>query len=119
MARQADQRIELVFGGPVAPADAIVLAGNGPAPQAIAIERFSSTAPLGHGVACACCAPRSQASLALTRLFLARARGEVAWFKRVVVLADPATQAALRAVLADDVLTRARFVLAEHGAKSP
>ena len=117
MTRQADQRIELVFGGKVEPTDAVLLAGSGPAPQAVAIERFSPTPAPGHGIGCACCAPRSQASLALARLFLARARGEVAWFKRVVVLADPATHAALRAALADDILTRARFMIAEETKK--
>ncbi|MDE8347216.1 MAG: hypothetical protein POH28_13745, partial [Acidocella sp.] len=57
----------------------------------------------------ACCAPRGAAAEALSRLFLARARGEVALFSRVVVMASAAGVALVRAALAHDAVTRARF----------
>ena len=50
---------------------------------------------------CTCCVPRGPVAEALGRLFLARARGEVAFFRSVVaVMATPAGEAAVRAALA-------------------
>jgi hypothetical protein len=44
-------------------------------------------------------------------MFLARARGEVGFFGRVVVVASPAGEAAVREAVAGDVVLRARFVV--------
>lgn len=63
----------------------------------------------GHAAFCACCVPRGAAAAALGRLFLARARGEVAFFSRLAVAATPAGEAAVRAALAGDPLVRARY----------
>ena len=63
----------------------------------------------GHVPGCACCRPRSRVAAELGRMFLARARGEVPFFRRVV--ADAADAAAVRAALAGDVLVAARFRL--------
>ncbi|HQT87907.1 MAG TPA: hypothetical protein PK677_05065 [Acidiphilium sp.] len=109
----ADQRISITFGGPVRAADAVLMAGDAPAPLAAVVERFSPIPVLGHRLGCSCCAPRNQAALALNRLFLARARGAAPWFKRLVFIGNVAAQAELRAALADDLLSRARFILAD------
>ena len=53
------------------------------------------------------------APVALGRLFLARARGEVAWFHSIAVIATPAGEAAVRAALAGDRVAAGRFRLAE------
>ena len=59
---------------------------------------------------CGTCGGRSAAALALDLLFQARARGTMAWFTRVVALAEgEAGQAALREALVADALTVARF----------
>ncbi len=67
----------------------------------------------GHAPGCACCVPRGPVAEALGRLFLARARGEVAWFRSVAVLASLAGEAAVRAALAEDQVSAGRFRLAE------
>jgi hypothetical protein len=73
-----------------------------------ATETFTSAA--AHPAACACCAGRSGAALALDRLFQARAKGTAAWFDRVVVLApSAAARADLAQALAADALTSARY----------
>ncbi|GAA5265400.1 hypothetical protein ACOSOMT5_P1825 [Acidiphilium sp. MT5] len=116
----ADQRITIEFGefgefgGKLRADDAVLIAGDAPAPVVAAVERFSTGPARGHKRGCYCCAPRNQAALALNRLFLARARGTVPWFKRLIFIGDEAAQAELRAALADDVLSRARFVLTDR-----
>jgi hypothetical protein len=66
-----------------------------------------------HPVGCACCAPRGAVAQALGRLFLRRARGEVAMFGAVGVQArGPAGLAAVAEAVTADVLARARFRLA-------
>jgi hypothetical protein len=69
--------------------------------------------PTAHPVGCTCCAPRGPVSDALNRLFLARARGEIPFFTRVIAVpASPTGEAAIRAALAEDPLASARFRLA-------
>ncbi len=68
----------------------------------------------GHAVGCVCCRPRSPLGRQLGRLFSARARGEVAFFRRVVVLAPsgvtpPAAAAELARQIAADPVAAARF----------
>jgi G3E family GTPase len=65
----------------------------------------------GHLAGCACCTLRGPAADALTTMFRARATGAAPFFTRVVVLASPDGQAAVRAALTQDVVTRARFRL--------
>lgn len=57
-----------------------------------------------HPVDCACCGPRSPAAEALGRMFMARARGELPWFRRVRVAAGEAGREAVRQALAGDPL---------------
>ena len=111
MAGSGDGRIPVLLAGreAVGPGDAVLLEGDGAFPAGVA-ARFSAAG--GHGIGCACCVPRSDAARALARLFLARARGEVALFRRVVaVTASPAGQAAVTAAVTGDVLASARFRL--------
>ena len=105
-----DGRIAVVLGGAAGEGDAVLLEGDGVLPEGAA-ARFTVEAG-GHAIGCACCVPRSDAARALARLFLARARGEVALFRRVVaVTASPAGQAAVTAAVTGDVLASARFAM--------
>ncbi len=118
MAMDQDSRLVVRFGG-VAEAGArtallVEQADGAPPPVAAAeaaVERFAVPATT-HAVGCACCLPRGPAALALGRLFLARARGQAPLFDTVVaVIRSRAGEAAVRAALRDDVVTRARFRL--------
>jgi hypothetical protein len=101
-------------------------AGNG---DAVLVEASGAAAPLqcdpgstmtfsvarqgGHPAACACCTPRGAVAEALGRLFLARVRGEIPFFRRVVAITSTeAGAAAVRAAGANDPLTAARYRLA-------
>jgi len=90
----SDPRIPVFVGDPAqaGPGDAVVREGGGEAPL--------------HGVGCACCAPRPALARALARLFMARARGEAAYFQRVIVSGDAA---AVAAAIAADPVSAARF----------
>jgi hypothetical protein len=84
-----------------------------PPPTAVAVARFAVPVTTAHAFGCACCLPRGPVAVALGRLFLARARGEAPLFDTVVaVTSSAAGQAAVRAALEQDVVTRARFRLA-------
>ncbi len=65
----------------------------------------------GHDAGCACCVARTPAAKALGDLFMRRARGEVAFFRRVMVEGQ-AAEAAVRAALQSDPVAAARFRLA-------
>ena len=110
-----DMRIPVRFFPPAtAGADsAWLIEGDAPAPGSGPVARFRlPTARIGHPVGCACCAPRGPVAEALSRLFLARARGEVAFFRDVLALPhDAAGAAAIRAALAQDSLLAGRFRL--------
>jgi hypothetical protein len=73
-----------------------------------------AAAPRPHGVAsgCVCCRPGGAPAQALRRLFLARARGEVAFFSRLVVAAGAAGEAAVRQALASDAFLAGRYRVA-------
>ncbi|WP_419898517.1 hypothetical protein [Roseomonas sp. USHLN139] len=95
------------------PPGAAVLAEDGALlpPGLAAVERFAPPPPGGHPIGCACCMPRSQAAVALDRLFLARTRGTIPWFDEVIAVAHtPAGEATIRAALEDSVVgSRFRF----------
>jgi hypothetical protein len=88
---------------------AVLRAGEGGAvPRAVTVESFVPLLP--HQAGCACCGGRSPAAVALDLLFQARLRGRCGWFDRVVAVAEtPAAQEMLRAALANDAVTAARF----------
>lgn len=104
-----DDRIPVRLGPAEAQAgDAVLLEGDGVLPPGVAARFTVQAGP--HVVGCACCVPRSDAARALARLFLARARGEVPPFRRVVaVTLTPAGREVVAAAVANDVLASARF----------
>ena len=110
MAPWLDARIPVLVGADLSPDDvALVEAGASP-PAGVPYAVFEAAAP--HPAGCACCVARVGAALALDRLFLLRARGEVPFFGRVAaVLATAAGEASLRAVLATDPVVAARYRL--------
>lgn len=76
---------------------------------AVLTEQF---AEVGHVTGCGCCRGRSAAAIALDRMFLARARAVVPWFDEVVAsVRDAQAEACLRADLAADAVSTARFRL--------
>src|SRR3954469_5256290 len=110
--RSADHRMPVRFAPADAagPDEALLIEGDASAPVGRAIAWFRPAQGLaGHPFGCACCVPRGPVAEALGRLFLARARGEVGWFGSVVAVATPPGEAAVRAALADDQVSAARF----------
>jgi hypothetical protein len=114
MVRLTDDRVPVRFGDPEAD-EAMLVEGEATIRSGRPAARFRlSPAMAGHPTGCTCCVPRGPVAEALGRLFLARARGEVAWFRSVAVLATPAGEAAVRAALAEDQVSAGRFRLAER-----
>lgn len=111
-----DGRIWIRFGtlADAEPGEALLIEGLEPA-RGPAVARFVVPARIGgHPAGCSCCAPRGPAATALGTLFLARARGDLPWFRSVVaVTCSAAGSDAVRAALAEDLLTRARFRMDE------
>lgn len=107
-----DGRIWVRFGAvaEAEPGEALLIEGPAPA-EGRAVARFVVPARIGgHPVGCACCVPRGPVAIALGSLFLARARGELPWFRSVLaVTTSAAGREAVRSALTDDVVTRARF----------
>ena len=99
MTLMVDARVEVVFGRASEAREGDVVLSEG-------------LAGVCHPIGCACCTPRSASADALSRLFLQRARGEVAFFRRVLVDADEVGQAAVRIALQSDPVVSARFRLA-------
>ena len=104
-----DGRVPVVFGK-IADArvdDAFLVEGDAEVPSGHPVARFIDLA--SHQASCACCWGRGAAATALGNIFLARARGETAYFRRV--LAVVADVEATRAALARDPLVLGRFVV--------
>ena len=101
-----DVRIPLIFGeaGDAGAEDALLIAGDAAAAGG-AVAWFDASAATGHAAGCACCMPRHAAGQALSRLLLARARGEVRFFRRVVAVVPEAAarQAVLDALTGDPI----------------
>jgi hypothetical protein len=111
--QRADDRIPVRFGRPEA-GEAVLIEGDAPVAPDRPVARFRPAPGLaGHVAGCLCCVPRGPVAEALGRLFLARARREVAWFHSIAVIATPAGEAAVRAALAGDQVSAGRFRLAE------
>jgi hypothetical protein len=112
MATPADMRIPISLGGKPAPGDAYLVEDGADMPETGYAVRFAIGAGKpGHISGCACCTLRGPAADALTALFRARATGAAPFFTRVLVLASPEGEAAVRAALDQDVVTQARFRL--------
>jgi hypothetical protein len=116
MMNSTDGRVTVRFGSAAeaGPDEALLVEREAPVPAGHPAARFRLTPGLpGHPSGCACCTPRGPVAEALGRLFLARARGEVAFFRSVVaVVASPAGEAAVRVALAQDQVSAGRFRLA-------
>ena len=107
-----DARLPLLFADAAAAdaVDGLLVEGDGtPRPG---LDYFAANN--GHAVGCACCAPRNAAGMALSRLLLARARGQGPFFRRVVAVTSSAAgrEAVLHAI-ATDPLASACFKLAD------
>lgn len=92
---------------------ALLSAGDAPGPPegVVMCAGFVAGVP-AHAAACPCCAGRTEAAVALDRLFQARVRGQCGWFSRVVALAGTeAERAEVEAALRDDPVAAARFRL--------
>lgn len=113
MNKPEDERISVHFG-PAEPGEAVVVEGEAPAPGRPAARFRLAPGLSGHPRGCACCVSRTPVAEALSRLFLARARGEVPWFRSVAVIATPAGEAAVRAALAEDQVSAGRFRLRDR-----
>lgn len=105
-----DSRIPVVFGtlAEARPDDALLLDVAVPAPPGRVVGRVGAAALL-HAAGCNCCVSRDGVAQAMGALFVARARGEVAPFPRLLVALDPAGAAAARAALAGDRLVAGRY----------
>jgi hypothetical protein len=117
MMQPVDDRVPVRFGpaSSAGPAEALLVEGEATVPAGYPVARFRlGSGIIGHPSGCACCTPRGPVADSLGRLFLARARGEVAFFRSVVaVTATPAGEAAVRAALTEDQVAAGRFRLAE------
>jgi hypothetical protein len=105
----SDPRIPVMFGarGAAGAEDGLLLEGRGTDGPGVA---WFSLPKAAHVLGCACCPPRNAAGQALGRLFLARARGESVFFRRVVaVVTSEAGRAAVLAALEGDPLASAAF----------
>jgi hypothetical protein len=112
MDRSTDMRIPIVMGVEPAAGDAFLVEDGADMPVAGYAVRFAlGTSSPGHAPGCACCTLRGPAADALTRMFRDRATGAAPFFTRVVVLASPEGETAVRDALAADVVTQARYRL--------
>ena len=118
MVELPDDRVPVWFGSGEAagPDAALLVEGDTVVSAGHVMARFRLGPGLtGHPVGCTCCVPRGPVAEALGRLFLARARGEAAFFRSVVaVVATPVGEAAIRAALARDHVSAGRFRLAQR-----
>ncbi len=106
-----DARVPVVFGrlADLRPDDAVLIEGDAEAPADRVVVRLAGGTDAAHVAGCVCCVPRSAAGSALAGLFLARGRGDIAFFRRVLALTeDPAP---IRAAVEDDVLASGWFRL--------
>ncbi len=110
-----DARVPLRFGSvqDAAAGSALLIEGDASFPLGLPAAHFAPAGPAGlHPPGCPCCAPRSPAADALGHLFLARARGELDFFRGVVaVCSTPEGDASVRAALESDPLVSAWFRL--------
>jgi hypothetical protein len=111
-----DDRVAVRFAAAAAarPDEALLVEAAAEVPSGHPLARFVPLPGVfGHPSGCACCTPRGPVAEALGRLFLARARGEVAFFRSVVAVTTTAAgEAAVRAALARDQVSAGRFRLA-------
>ncbi len=76
------------------------------------LSRQATPAVAGHIPGCSCCTARSPQATGLTRLFQARARGEVGFFRALVAILPEQEAADLRDALVSDPFLSGCFVQA-------
>ena len=109
-----DARIPVLFGdaAEAGPTDALLIEGLGAWAAGRAWFTADAARAAAHPAGCACCTPRGGAAQALSRLMLARGRGDGVFFSRVVVVARSAAgRRAVAQALAEDPLAMAWFRL--------
>jgi hypothetical protein len=104
MSFRLDARVPVVFGSPdMAGPDDVLLFEGGEGLASFEVDQ-------GHAPGCACCTPRRAAGRALAALLQSRARGQVAFFRRVIVVTtSDAGRADIVAALRDDPVASACF----------
>ena len=104
-----DARVPVVFGGieDAGPDDALLLDGDMEVPEGKVAVRLSAGSAPAHATGCVCCVPRSAAGSALAGLFLARGRGTVTFFRRVVAVTED--RAAVVEAIENDMLASGWF----------
>jgi hypothetical protein len=108
MISDTDMRIPIVMGDRPEPADAVLVEEGLEMPETGYAVRFVPGKP-GHGLSCVCCTLRGPVADALGRIFRERATGVAPFFKRVVILASPSGEDAVREAVAMDVVSAARY----------
>ena len=88
--------------------DALLIEDDQPVPAVGVIGHFTLGAT-AHLQGCTCCRGRSSPAQALVTMFLARARGEAPFFRRVIAIVRD--RALVQRFLEDDVMVRARFCI--------
>jgi hypothetical protein len=110
----SDTRIPVSFGAAGATDAAWLVEDDAMIPASFYAVRFTlPPRKFGHATGCACCTLRGPAADALTRMFRDRSIAKAPFFRQVIVLASAAGQDAVREALEQDVVTKARYVLAE------
>lgn len=106
-----DARVPVIFGqvSDAVGDDALLIEGDWVAPMDRIVVRLAADATPAHLAGCVCCVPRSAAGAALAGLFLARGRGQIAFFRRVIAVTDD--PAAIRVAIEDDALASGWFRL--------
>jgi hypothetical protein len=109
LALYIDARVPVVFGevSDLLADDALVLDNDMAAPEGHSFVRLGAGESDAHAARCVCCVPRSAAGSALAGLFLARGRGDIAFFRRVLVVTKEPH--AIEAALVDDLLAAGWF----------
>ena len=111
-----DARVPIRFGcvEDAGPHAALLIEGAAEMSELRPLARFVLPAAVpAHAAGCVCYAPRGPAADALAGLFLARGRGEVAWFGAVLAVAGEAGRRAVRDAVASDPRVSAWFRLDE------
>ena len=78
------------------------------------LPRPATPAVAGHVPGCACCTTRTPQAIGLIRLFQARARGEVGFFRALVAILPEQEAADLRDALVSDPFLSGCFVQASQ-----
>jgi hypothetical protein len=112
MALYVDARVPVVFGAlsELRADDALLIDGTAAAPDGVTVVRLADPSVPMHVAGCVCCVPRSAAGAALSGLFLARGRGDVAFFRRVLAVTPEPD--AIRTAVEDDLVASSWFRLA-------